>query len=170
MLKKLFPQRTENSIYDIDYSSLFEKGIKFLIFDLDNTVAPYDVPEPDEKMTAFFTVLKQKGFALCFLSNNEGARVERFNRTLGLFAVSKARKPKTSGVNRALTLMGGSASQTAIVGDQLLTDIWCGNRAGIMTIHVKPVADRDEWTVRLKRPIERLIFKRYKKFARKKKP
>jgi len=169
MLEKLFdrffPEQTAESIYEIDFERLYEAGIKCIIFDLDNTIAPYDVPEPDEKMVGFLNKLTEQGFKLCLLSNNGEARVARFNERLGLYAVCKAKKPGRTGIGKALALMGGNTQNAALVGDQVLTDIWCGNRAGLLTILVKPASDRDEWTVRLKRPIEKILLWYYKKNA-----
>lgn len=36
------------------------------MFDIDNTIAPYDVAEPDDSIVKFFAMLKNKGSAFAF--------------------------------------------------------------------------------------------------------
>ena len=163
MLKRFFPNEYLDSIRDIDFESLKRKGIVSLIFDIDNTIAPFDVPEPDDDIIYFFANLTKMGFNICFLSNNNKDRVMLFNEKLKLHAVFKAGKPKLRGINSALELLGTGCECTVLVGDQVFTDIWCGNRRGLYTILVKPIANRDEFTVRLKRGIERLVVNYYLK-------
>ena len=161
MLKRFYPQQYLPSVYDINFEMLSNNGIKYLLIDIDNTLAPHDVPEPDEKIFSFVRTLKEKGFNVCLISNNKPKRVDLFNKNLGLCAVSKAGKPKKRAVFQALSLLSGSASETALIGDQLFTDVWCGNRTGVYTVLVKPISSRDEWTVKLKRLPEKIIFRFY---------
>ncbi len=49
-MEKYIPDVYQKSIYTIDYSKLKEKGIKCLLFDLDNTLAPYHIKMVDEKL------------------------------------------------------------------------------------------------------------------------
>lgn len=148
-------------INDIPYEELWREGLRGLIFDIDNTLVPFDVPEPTEPVIELFAGVRGMGFKVCLLSNNSGERVTAFNGRLNAFAVHKALKPRLKGLKRALNMMGVSAGETALIGDQLFTDILCGNRCGLYTILVKPVSDRDEFTVRLKRGTERLFMRRY---------
>ena len=165
MLKRFYPQQYLPSVYDINFDALFNDGKKFLLIDIDNTLAPHDVPEPDEKILNFFRGLAERGFKVCLISNNKPKRVELFNKSLGLCAVPKAGKPKRRAVLQALALLGGTVSEAALIGDQLFTDVWCGNRTGVYTVLVKPISARDEWTVKLKRLPEKFIFKFYLRWA-----
>jgi len=168
VLKRFYPKLYRPSVYEIDYGELLNNGIKYLLIDIDNTLAPHDIPEPDEKILNFFKDLGEKGFTVCLISNNKPARVELFNKSLGLHAVPKAGKPKKRAILRALELMNGVAAETALIGDQLFTDVWCGNRTGLYSILVKPICARDEWTVRLKRLPEKIVFRFYLSGERKK--
>ena len=42
------PKEYVNSIFDIDYNELWDKGIRGLLFDIDNTLATYDSPAPNQ--------------------------------------------------------------------------------------------------------------------------
>lgn len=161
MFGRFYPIEYLDSIHHIDFAVLKHKGVVGLIFDLDNTIAPFDIPEPDDAIMQFFAQLTQSGFKICLLSNNSEARVTLFNKKLALFAVHRAGKPKLRGINNALAMMGTSPEQTVLIGDQIFTDIWCGNRKGLYTILVKPIAQRDELTVWFKRGIERIVVNAY---------
>jgi len=163
MLERFFPDEYYPSIREVPFDALHARGIRGLIIDIDNTLAPYDVPEPPEAVTRLLRSLEAKGFRICLFSNNGKTRVERFNASLGLLAVYKAGKPKKRGIRKAMSMLTLSAAETALIGDQLFTDIWGGNRCGLRTILLEPIAQRDEWTVRLKRPPEQFVLRAYKR-------
>lgn len=164
MLKCFFPKQFSGSIFEINFDMLYKAGIRGLILDIDNTLTVYDVPKPTDKVTDLLKKLTEQGFKICLVSNNSEQRVKIFNEQLNLDAVHRAGKPKKSGINRAIKLMGLQCESVALVGDQMFTDIWCGNRCGIYTILVKPIAQRDELTVRLKRIPEKWVMKAYLKY------
>lgn len=161
MLNTFYPKIYTKDIKTIPYEKLLEKKIKGLIFDIDNTLVPFDIPHASDDIIEFFEELKVKGFKICLLSNNNKNRVELFNKKLNLPAIYAAKKPMSIGLDKALKLLGTTYSNTAIIGDQVFTDIWCGNKKNMLTILVRPVANRDEFTVKLKRGIERIIVKSY---------
>ena len=152
------------SAFAVDYERLRRRrGIKALIFDIDNTIAPFDVADPPEEASAFLAGLKALGFRICLLSNGGRRRVERFNRGMGLHAVHRAGKPGPLGLRKALRLLRAGPRETALIGDQVFTDVLCGNIWGLYTILVRPVSGRDEFSVRLKRGIEKQVIRMYKK-------
>ncbi len=167
MLKRFYPTHYFESVKHIDYDGLLKRGKTSLIFDLDNTLAPFDIVEPDDDIIQFIQDLKDRGFKVCLVSNNKGTRVEVFNQKLGLPIVSKAGKPKLGGITRAINLLESKKEECVMIGDQMFTDVWVGNRLGIVSILVKPIANRDEFTVKLKRGLERQVFKRYQAFEKK---
>ena len=163
MIEIFFPDEYVDSIHHIDYGGLLKKGIKHLIFDIDNTIEPYDVKTPSEKNTALIAKLKDMGFTLLLVSNNSKKRVEKFNEELKLTAAFRAKKPLKSAVLKAMGEVGATAADTVFIGDQVFTDIWCAKRLGIYAILVKPIVSRDEISVRWKRRLERKIIDRYLK-------
>jgi len=166
MLKRFFPDAFYSSIFDIPFDALQEAGVCGLIVDIDNTLATFDVPDPPEQVVQLLADLRDAGFRVCLFSNNSEKRVTRFNAHLGLPAIYKAGKPKKRGIRRALGLLDTEAEQTALIGDQLFTDIWGANRCGIKSILVEPIAKRDEWTVKLKRKPEQWVMRAYRKRCR----
>lgn len=128
------------NIYEIDGSALAAKGITLLLADLDNTLVPYGVPLPTDEVRAWSAGLKAAGVTLFVLSNNRHAdRPRVFCEALEVPFLGHAGKPKAGSFFKAMEQMGASRSQTAIVGDQIFTDILGGSRAGVTTILVEPI-------------------------------
>lgn len=162
-----YPDIYVRNIYVIPYEKLLNKGIDCLIFDIDNTLVPYDMPNATEKLVGFLNYLRAAGFKIALLSNNNKKRVELFNEQFKFHAIYDAKKPRLIGINRALELLETNNENTAIIGDQIFTDIWCGNLSGMLTILTKPVENRDTFGVFLKRGIERVIVRSFVKYAKK---
>ncbi|SHI92157.1 YqeG family HAD IIIA-type phosphatase [Lutispora thermophila] len=160
MKKLLKPNLYYESIFYIDNNKLKEKGIEGIIIDLDNTLAAWDVKEADAKVINFINDLKQKGFKICIISNNTKARVDKFNEILGLPAIHKAGKPKLSPYIKAMKLLKTHRQNTAVIGDQLFTDVLGGNRLGLFTILVTPISEKEFIWTRMVRKLERIVLKK----------
>lgn len=149
-----------NTVYDIDYNGLKSNGITALIFDIDNTLAGYDSPYPDEKLIKLFGTLKENGFNLYLLSNNNKNRVRIFSEKAGLPYRARALKPLKLNIKRAMKILGADKKSTALIGDQLFTDVWGANRMGITSVLVNPISDKEDKFVAFKRHLERFVNKR----------
>lgn len=157
-----YPRVWADSAYGLPYERMAEKGIRGLIFDVDNTLAFHDVPA-DEKAVELFARLHGLGFKTCLLSNNQEPRVKAFAQAVGAFYVFKGGKPGIKGYQKSMELLGTGRKDTAAIGDQLFTDIWGANRAGIYSILVTPMNPKEEIQIVLKRFLERPILLAYKK-------
>lgn len=129
-----------DNIYEISGKALARRGIRLLLADLDNTLVPYGVPLPGDKLRAWRDELAAYKVTLFILSNNrhEG-RPRIFAQALDVPYIGHAGKPKTASFRKAMEQMQVVPEQTAIVGDQVFTDVLGGNRAGVATILVKPI-------------------------------
>jgi len=163
MWEKFFPDHYYDSIYEIPYRELRQKKIQALIFDVDNTLAPYHTRRPPEKVSNLLNRLQKMGFKVCLLTNNGKRRLNRFNEYLKLPAYHRGLKPLAGKAKKAMRVMGVTPESTALIGDQVLTDIWCGKRLKVTTVLVKPISDKDAITVRMKRGLERSIVASYQK-------
>ena len=148
---------------DITVDFLASRGIKALLIDIDNTLAPYEVAEPDERISAWFKMLRESGISATLVSNNERERVELFNRTLGLPYYYKSGKPLAKNLKKAMAAMCSDRSNTAMLGDQLLTDAVAGKHIGLTTIIVPPIRDKSNLFFRSKRALEVPTIKTYVK-------
>lgn len=148
---------------DITPQFLSSIGIKALLIDIDNTLAPYEQESPDDNIFAWFEGLKQSGISATLVSNNDRERVELFNKDLGLSAFYKSGKPFAKNLKRAMAIMGSDKSNTAMLGDQLLTDAAAGKHIGLVTIIVPPINDKNNAFFRAKRAMEVRTIKKYVK-------
>lgn len=158
------PHRIVDSVLHIAPEELQQRGIEGVILDLDNTLVLWQKEELEEQVTEWLEALKALGLKLCILSNSIlSRRSERIAERLGCHNVRQARKPSRSGFHRALQALGTKAANTAIVGDQMFTDIWGGNRSGLYTIMVKPIHPREfVYTRYVSRPPERLLLRYFR--------
>lgn len=138
-------------------------GIKALLIDIDNTLAPYEQPEPDERIINWFEGLRAAGISASLVSNNHAPRVELFNRTLGLDAYPDSGKPKSKTLIKAMEKMGSDATNTAAIGDQLLTDALAAHWLGMVAIIVPPIKDKTTPFFKFKRWLEKPYIKKYRK-------
>ncbi|GGK18190.1 hypothetical protein GCM10010965_09070 [Caldalkalibacillus thermarum] len=158
MLKQLLPDLYVPSVYDIDLEALKQRGVKGIITDLDNTLIEWDRPSATPELAEWLKKVEHMGFKIVVVSNNNEDRVRRFCQPLSIPFIHKARKPFHFAFKRAQHMMNLSSREVVVIGDQLLTDVLGGNRLGLYTILVVPVADTDGFFTRINRRIERIAF------------
>ncbi|MCU6709550.1 YqeG family HAD IIIA-type phosphatase [Paenibacillus sp. J5C_2022] len=164
MLEKLLPNMRVNSVYDIDLEELGARGVKGIITDLDNTLVGAKEPLATPELVKWLDKVKAAGFRVVILSNNNSLRVSSFAAPLQVPFLHKARKPIAKSFRRALNMLGLKAEETVMIGDQMLTDVLGGNRMGLYTILVTPIAPLDEgFTTLINRRIERIALSRLRK-------
>lgn len=159
-MEQYIPDVYQQSIYTINYKKLKERGIRNLLFDLDNTLVPVNIKEPNEKIQELFHDLKKQGFNIVIFSNSPKCRLKPFKDILEVDCCPSACKPRP---NKFLTVMNsiqGSVSETAIIGDQMLTDIKGGNRVGITTVLINPISNKDHIFTKFNRFYEKKIMKK----------
>ena len=161
--KTLIPDYMFDHYDDITPAFLASIGVRALLIDIDNTLAPYEQPDPDERNLAWIALMKQHGIGMALVSNNHRDRVERFAAPLGLPVFWDSGKPFRKNLDRAMALLGSDTSNTAMLGDQLLTDAYAGAHIGLRTLIVPPIRDKRSLFVRFKRQIERPYIRAYRK-------
>ena len=161
--RNLYPMDYIDSTYSIDFKKLYEQGYRGVIFDVDNTLVPHNAPA-DDRAIKLFKELNEIGFQALLLSNNKEPRVKTFKEAVTYCSyIYKAGKPKVAGYKKAMEQMGTDESSTIFVGDQILTDVWGANRAGIRSVMVKPVKKwHEEIQIILKRVLEFFILMGYR--------
>lgn len=135
------PDRVYRSVLDIDPRVLAEEGIKLLLADLDNTLVRYGQSDPDQAVVDWRAALREAGVALFLLSNSRRPnRVRHYAQALDIPVIGHAGKPRPGGYRSAMEQMGCKPQETAMVGDQIFTDILGAKRAGIAAFLVEPIA------------------------------
>lgn len=155
MYELLCPQVIVKNLYDIELHTLKDQGIKGIIFDLDNTIIPWDQPEMSPEIIQWLQGILAQGFKICLVSNNMDKRVKKIAEIFDIPFVARAYKPAKAGFKQAITTMKLSNPQVAVIGDQLFTDVLGGNRLGLYTIWVAPLTTKEFIGTKITRRLEK---------------
>lgn len=161
-MKLQIPDIYQKSIYTIDYSKLLSKGIKCLLFDLDNTIVPSRSFELPEKAKSLFVSLKQKGFKVILFSNSPKSRVNTYKEFFNVDGIHMAFKPLSRQFKKIMSKYDLKPDEMAIIGDQLITDVAGGKKVGITTILVNPIDGKDHVFATFNRFLEKQQLKKLK--------
>lgn len=166
MFRKFYPTKWVNSIYtDVDFQKLYDKGYRGIISDIDNTLVEHDADASEEAINLCNT-LRDIGFEICVMSNNDEERVNRFNKDIKAFSIYNAKKPLGISYFKAMDLMGTNKKNTIFLGDQIFTDILGANNVGIKSILVDPISPKEEIQIIIKRFFEKIVLYFYKRHRR----
>ena len=134
------PRGVYPSVAALEPKALRAKGIKLVLADLDNTLAPYKVLEPDPEIIRWKNDLESEGITLFILSNSrKPGRAQKYAEALGVPFQGHSGKPKKAGYLRAMERMGCAPAETVMVGDQIFTDTLGANNAGVTPLLVEPI-------------------------------
>ncbi|MBR4298003.1 MAG: YqeG family HAD IIIA-type phosphatase [Bacteroidaceae bacterium] len=159
-LSRYFPYEYVNDVFSIPYWALYKKGIRGLIFDIDNTLVPHG-KECTEEVVSLFEKLHKIGFTTLLLSNNSVQRVEKFNLNIGAHYIADANKPHVESFKKALALLKMNKQEVVVIGDHVLTDVRGANDCGLASILVKYIG-HEKWGWKgWSRYLERLILSLY---------
>ena len=161
-MHKFKPTMYRKNIFEIDYKKLKELGITCLVFDLDNTLGLISEKECPRKTKNLIKEL-QEDFLVLISSNNTGERLKPYLEDLGIGGVAWSMKPSTRGLRKIRKDYKLKKKEMVMIGDQMVTDIFAGNRFRIMTILVDPLGEKDLKITGLNRKIESAIIKHYVK-------
>lgn len=129
------------TIFDLTPQVLREYGIDGLILDVDETLVPFRQKQASEELQQWIREIKAN-IPIWLVSNNISySRIGNIAESIDLPFISAAQKPSRRKLKQAAQAMNLSASQIAMVGDRLFTDVLAGNRAGMFTILVEPMVD-----------------------------
>lgn len=156
------PDIYQKSIFDINYDKLYKSGIRYLIFDLDNTLALLDEKECPANVKKLIMKLKKK-FKVVMISNNVFSRIKPYRDELEIDSVCLALKPLTRGLRRIKRLYKCNKNEMIMIGDQIVTDILSGKLFGISTCLVEPLSDKDLKITGFNREVENIILNKYTK-------
>lgn len=158
----LIPNMYQESIYTIDYKKLKKKKVKCLLFDLDNTCVGYHEKKPTKELKQLFLNLKKQGFQVIIFSNATKKRLHPFQE-LNVICHPTSKKPLRRNFNKILTKYHYQKEEVCIIGDQLFTDIYGGNKVGIMTCLVNPLTKEDFILTKIFRTMENFIYRKLSK-------
>lgn len=161
MINWLVPHQHLPSVIELDLDHLRDRGICGIIFDLDNTLGSWGFTAWDERVLAWLTDVEAAGFRIAFLSNDEGVDRDAVRAGLNGHPLKfGAGKPGRSGFDEMLRALDMDASEVAMIGDQIFTDVLGARRVGMHAVLVRPVDPHNETpSTRLRRWLERQILR-----------
>lgn len=155
-MRLLSPTRYVASVDRIDLDALWRAGKRSILLDRDNTLVPRDGTGAPAAVVAWLDRARAMGFELCMVSNNwHRDQVAASAGELDMDFISHAMKPAPFALHAGMKRIGATPEASVLIGDQLYTDVWGGNLAGIDTILVKPQTEIDLWYTRIFRIFER---------------
>ena len=156
------PDIYAKSIYTIDYNKLKKKGIKCLLFDLNNTIASMNTDYPSDKLRELFYELGHD-FKLIIISNSGKDRVRPFKEKLNVDSAYHSFKPLKRKYKKIMNMYNFKDIEIACIGDLLITDIYGGNKMGFTTILVNSISLEEPFHNKLLRKIDNRLYKKLAK-------
>jgi HAD superfamily phosphatase (TIGR01668 family) len=155
----LRPKVYVDSVCNIDLKKLKEiKKIEGIIIDLDNTLVAWGQNEVSQKNIDWVNEAKKLGLKICIVSNTNSKRVAKLAKIFDVPYHSKYFKPFSVAFNNGIKILDTKKSETVVIGDQIFTDMWGGNRLKLLTILVSPIVKRDSIGTFLHRNLEKIII------------
>ena len=142
-------------ITDIKTEFLLEHKIKIVLLDADNTLSFHGSKEPFPGVPEWLEEIRNCGIVPVIISNNSECRIEPFAKKLGLDYVSKSKKPLSKGFRTALEKYGFEPKDSAVIGDQLFTDVLGGKILGAKVILTEPLGPENNRFIKFKRFFEK---------------
>ncbi len=157
------PTAAVTGVLEITPELLSKIGVSAVILDVDNTLSLHGSQTPYEGTVEWSRKIRDAGIAVLILSNNTKERVEPFAALYGIPFVSRGLKPLPFGYWRCAKLMGAPCGKTAVVGDQIFTDVLGANLSGMKSILLTPIKEETSVSFRIRRRLEKPIRKKLEK-------
>lgn len=159
-MRALVPDLILESVFAINLDELKRRKIKGLLIDIDNTLVPWGQPNMEAAFVTWVKKAKNEGFQVCLVSNARPERTRSFAELLDIPAVGQAMKPLARAFRKGMALLGLEPGQVAVIGDQLFTDVFGGNRLGLYTILINPLSTTELGATKFMRKMERKALAR----------
>jgi HAD superfamily phosphatase (TIGR01668 family) len=155
----LTPDVVVQAAHDATPELLEGYGVRAVMVDLDDTLMASNESAIGDGTREWLAALRGAGMPVLLLSNGERERVERCCADLGIEGFHLAGKPFWWAFRRGLKRLARPAGETAMIGDQLFTDVLGANLAGMLSILVRPLSPGKLPHTRAARYLERLILR-----------
>lgn len=157
LVRRIMPSRASETLSHIDLEQLASDGKKCILIDADNTLLPWRSLDIPQETLDWIAKGRSLGIRFCIISNTRNkARLEDVANRLGAFFVEGKFKPSREMFHKAMDVLGVTADECVMIGDQLFTDIFGANRAGIDAIWVKQMHPREFAGTKINRMAELL--------------
>jgi uncharacterized protein len=153
-IELLRPDKYYSAFWMIDFEKLAAEGIRYLIIDVDSTIAGAYSKHVDPRAKETLEYILKEGIMeqACLVSNTVYNRKEPRVRAMAelmkipyVAAGFFHQKPRALPFLKGLKMMEAKPEETAVIGDQIYTDILGGNKLGMTTILLEPLG-KVHWT------------------------
>jgi uncharacterized protein len=160
MLHRFCPRLVVPTVTALPPEFFLSQGLTAALLDLDNTLVQWHQTAVEPAVAEWVAGLAAAGVRCCLASNtHRPGRLAELAQSLGVPFERGVAKPWGAGLRRCLARLGAAPEETAMIGDQIFTDIWGGNRCGLYTILVQPMSAREFIGTRmLSRPLEKAVL------------
>ena len=147
------PDMYKKDVFSINYETLKEKGIKVLIYDIDDTLIPSNETKVNQKTINLIEKLK-KDFKIFLLTNSPKFRSKKIEKQLNVEGYAFSMKPLKFNLNKIIK--NYDKKDVVLIGDRLLTDI--------MSILVDPITNHNFIFVKIMKKLkEEPLYKELEK-------
>ena len=144
------------SVLDLKTDFLKEENIKTLIFDADSTLIQSKSYSIENKMLDKLKEIEDSGIEIFIASNGKVDIINKVFKEHPVKAYPMCLKPLPFKMNKLLKKY--NKKTTALIGDQLFTDILCANFVGIRSFMTMPYGVDIGLFMKLKRKLEKIIL------------
>ncbi|MDD3383247.1 MAG: YqeG family HAD IIIA-type phosphatase [Bacilli bacterium] len=159
MYKFFKPTWYSNNFYNIDFVSIKNNKIDFILCDLDNTIVEHYVDLPNNKVVSIISLIKKLGIEFYLISNNKEDRVKKFCERINIKYLHSTKKPCTKKIKKFIKQNNIDINKTLVIGDQILTDIWMANILKCRSLLVEPATNSDLFVTKFNRFADKIIRK-----------
>ena len=152
------PHIKRERITDITVEDLKTIGVTALMLDVDNTMSTHGGQVLTDGLLDWIKYMQDNGIKLTVLSNARKSRVEPFANKISLDFIHLGLKPLPFGYFRAAKALSTKRKNTAIVGDQLFTDMLGGFLSGVKKILLTPILLEDKPSFIIRRKLEKIFL------------
>lgn len=154
----LVPDLHVASVTDVTVAWLRQRGVVGVLVDADDTLVPGDDRALAPEARAWIAALGDAGLRVGILSNGTSRRIADLGADLGVPAIALAGKPFGFAFARAMRALGTTPATSAMIGDQLFTDVLGARCAGLTSILVSPLTPGRHAHTRVARRLERWVL------------
>ncbi|MCI2068885.1 MAG: HAD hydrolase-like protein [Bacilli bacterium] len=166
MVHNLVSDYRASSVYEVDPLKIKALGFKYILMDLDNTLAPYDILLPEQRTYTLMEAYLLAGLEVILISNNTKKRTLPFSSHLSLNCLYSAHKPCKRKIDRFLKKASLSKEKTLLIGDQVINDMYLAHKLGVKGLLTDPISKKDHISAKLIRPLDTFLRNRYRKQGR----
>ena len=144
IVKKFIPDAYVPSVYDVDYNQIYDNGVRYAIFDVDDTLLPADDTVVTPQLFSLFDYVKNEvGIETCLVSNGSKSRVRPVAEALHVDYVANAFKPLPRAFSFVQNFFGNKniSGNTTFIGDSVFLDMLFADKFHMYKILVDSIGE-----------------------------